>query len=111
MPSDDDRIQNNNDMGDVVVGVDGSENSRFALKWASDEAKHRGATLRILFAEISEPENVPAWYEPGTADLSAGQAIVDDAVGLVATRHPGLLVHAEVAEWPPSLVLPWPVGR
>jgi nucleotide-binding universal stress UspA family protein len=105
MPSDDDRVQDNNDMREVVVGVDGSEHSRFALKWASDEAKHRGVTLRILFAQISDPEYVPAWYEPDSADLSAGQAIVDDAVGLVATRHPGLLVHAEVAEWPPSLVL------
>ena len=105
MSSDDDRVQNKNDIGEVVVGVDCSEHSRFALKWASDEAKHRDATLRILFAQISDPENVPDWYEPGSADLSPGQAIVDDAVGLVATRHPGLRVHPEIVEWPPSLVL------
>ena len=105
MPSIDDRVQSESDMWEVVVGIDGSEHSRFALKWASDEAKHRGATLRILFAQISDPENVPSWYEPGSSDLSPGQAIVDDAVGLVATRHPSLLVHAEVVDWPPSLVL------
>jgi nucleotide-binding universal stress UspA family protein len=105
MASDDDRVQKMSDMFDVVVGIDGSEHSRFALKWASDEAKHRGVTLRILFAQISDPEYVPEWYEPGSGDLSPGQAIVDDAVGLVATRHPGLLVRSEIAEWPPSLAL------
>ncbi len=105
MPSDDDRVQNESDMGEVVVGIDGSEHSRFALKWASDEAKHRNVTLRILFAQISDPEHVPEWYESGSGDLSPGQAIVDDAVGLIATRHPGLLVHSEIAEWPPSMTL------
>lgn len=32
-------------MGTVVVGVDGSEGSRIALRWAIEEAKLRGATL------------------------------------------------------------------
>ena len=105
MPSDDNRVKNKGGMWEVVVGIDGSEHSRFALKWASDEAKHRSATLRIIFAQVSDPENVPSWYEPGSSDLSPGQAIVDDAVGLVATRHPSLIVHAEVVDWPPSLVL------
>ena len=105
MPSDDDQVQKESDRREVVVGIDGSEHSRFALKWASDEAKHRDVTLRILFAQISDPEHLPEWYEPGSGDLSPGQAIVDDAVGLVATRHPGLLVHSEIAEWPPSLTL------
>ncbi len=92
-------------MFEVLVGIDGSEHSRFALKWASDEAKHRGATLRILFAQNGDPEHVPNWYEPGSSDLSPGQAIVDDAVGLVATRHPSLLMRAEIVEEPPSLLL------
>jgi nucleotide-binding universal stress UspA family protein len=105
MPTNDDRVQKKSEMWEVVVGIDGSEHSRFALKWASDEAKHRGASLKILFAQISDPENVPSWYEPGPSELSPEQAIVDDAVGLVATRHPSLLVYAEVVKWPPSLVL------
>jgi nucleotide-binding universal stress UspA family protein len=105
MPSDDDRVQSKSDERQVVVGVDGSEHSRFALKWASDEVKHRGSTLRIVFAQISDPKNVPTWYESGSSDLSPGQAIVDDAVGLVATRHPSVVVHAEIVERQPSLVL------
>ena len=31
----------------IVVGVDGSEHSRSAVKWASDEAKRRGSLLRL----------------------------------------------------------------
>lgn len=32
----------------IVVGVDGSENSRTALRWAYDEAAHHGASLTVL---------------------------------------------------------------
>ena len=35
---------------DIVVGVDGSEPSRAALRWAAAEARRRGARLRILSA-------------------------------------------------------------
>jgi nucleotide-binding universal stress UspA family protein len=104
MPTDD-QVESQSDRREIVVGVDGSEHSRVALKWASDEAKRHGSTLRILHAQLSDHENVPNWYEPGSSALSAGQAVVDDAFGLVATRHPSVAAHAEVVEWPPSLVL------
>ena len=89
----------------IVVGVDGSEQSRLAVKWACDEADRRGALLRLIFAESSEPEHVPPWYEPGQTLESAGQAVVDDAFGLVVTRHPSVVARAEVVNWPPALVL------
>jgi nucleotide-binding universal stress UspA family protein len=87
------------------VGVDGSEHSRLALKWAADEAKRRNSLLRIVYAQISDPKDVPGWYEQASSDLSPGQAILDDAYGLVATRHPSVVAQAEIVEWPPSLVL------
>jgi nucleotide-binding universal stress UspA family protein len=34
----------------IVVGVDGSEPSKAALRWALDEARLRGATLRVVYA-------------------------------------------------------------
>lgn len=89
----------------IVVGVDGSDHSRLAVKWACDEAKRRGSLLRLLFAEISDPKYEPAWYQPGTTAETAGQAVVDDAFALVATRHPSVVAQAEVVEWPPALVL------
>src|SRR5271154_1069295 len=82
----------------IVVGVDGSDHSRLALKWASDEAERRGALLRIMFARIGVPKHFRGWYEPQSSDLSPEQAIVDDAYGLVATRHPSVTARAEVVE-------------
>ncbi len=58
-----------------------------------------------MFAQIAEPENPPPWYEAGSSDLSAGQAIVDDAYALVATRHPSVVARAQVIEWPPATML------
>lgn len=37
-------------MGRVIVGVDGSENARRALRWAIEEARQRGAELHIVHA-------------------------------------------------------------
>jgi nucleotide-binding universal stress UspA family protein len=88
----------------VVVGVDGSDLARWALKWAADEAHRRGSLLRIVYGETHRPEHVPAWYQPGS-DLSPAEAIIDDAVALVATRYPSVLTSSEVVEWPPGLVL------
>ena len=34
----------------IVVGVDGSENSRQALRWALDEARLRQAQVRVVHA-------------------------------------------------------------
>jgi nucleotide-binding universal stress UspA family protein len=39
----------------IVVGVDGSDASRQALRWALDEARRRSATV----------EAVHAWHQPG----------------------------------------------
>ncbi len=76
-----------------------------ALKWAADEARRRRSPLRIVYAHDGRTEHVPGWYDAGTTGGSPGQAVVDDAFGLVATRHPSVVARAEVVEWPPSLVL------
>ena len=36
------------DGGRIVVGVDGSEPARQALRWAAAEARHRGALLHVV---------------------------------------------------------------
>jgi len=105
MPQDESQVQSQGGAPTIVVGVDGSEHSRQALKWAADEAKRRGALLRIICAEARVSNNLPAWYEPGSSDLSPGQAIVDDAYGLVATRHTSVVARAEVTERTPALAL------
>ncbi len=101
MPKDPDSIAQHT----IVVGVDGSEHSGQALNWACDEAERRGSLLRILFAEGRPPRHVPPWFGEGTAEVTPGQAVVDDAFGLVATRSPSVLARAEVVERAPGLAL------
>jgi nucleotide-binding universal stress UspA family protein len=36
--------------GRVIVGADGSEDSRRAIRWAAEEAKFRGAVLEVVHA-------------------------------------------------------------
>jgi nucleotide-binding universal stress UspA family protein len=79
----------------ILVGVDGSEHSRLAVKWAADEAAASSATVRVVYAGPGEPKHVPGWYEEGPHEESAAQAVLDDAVGLVVARHPWLTVRRE----------------
>lgn len=80
----------------IVVGVDGSDRSQLALKWAADEARLREALLRIVHAGDDPPRERPRRYPMDGFDLSAAAAVVDDAVGLVATRHPTVMTRGEV---------------
>ena len=53
----------------IVVGVDGSEPARRALRWAADEAGRRGAILDVMYA----------WHVPYAGGYSylAGSTDVD----------------------------------
>lgn len=62
----------------VVVGVDGSESSSAALAWGAEEARLRGATLRVVQAwhlpavGYGGPGYLPAWTFEGMAgEISA----------------------------------------
>lgn len=59
----------------IVVGFDGSENSRNALKWAVDEAKHRDGQLRVLTAWSKPPL---AWY-PAVLETAVGEVVAEDS--------------------------------
>lgn len=59
-------------MSGIVVGIDGSHNSRHALEWAMTEAAVRGAPLTVLTVN-----SVPASYWTGNPVLLPGD---DDKV-------------------------------
>lgn len=44
-------------MANIVVGVDGSEGSQRALRWAADEARRRDTTLEAVYVY----EHTPSW--------------------------------------------------
>ena len=50
-------------MDRIVVGVDGSDGSKEALRWALSEARLRGAALRIVYA-WKMPLNVANGFAP-----------------------------------------------
>lgn len=78
-------------MGRIVVGVDGSNESRRALRWALDEARLRNATLEVVHAWTFAPVATAGGFVPYvTAD-------VVEAIRLEAEKVvPGML--AEVKE-------------
>jgi len=97
-------------MSVIVVGVDGSEPSKAALRWALEEARLRGATLRAVHAWA-----VPAVYVHGSAfppelvdrDLIRERAeeSLDAVVTEVAGASPAVAIEPATGEGPPGRVL------
>jgi nucleotide-binding universal stress UspA family protein len=83
-------------MSGIVVGVDGSEHSLDALRWAASEAKLRGATLRVV-ASFSTPL-MSTGYEvavPDSSDLAAASTTMLKAA-LDSVRSSGVLEGVDV---------------
>ena len=78
--------------GEIVVGVDGSEDSMVALRWAAAEASATGATVRIvhawqvpIYSEMAAPQVLTA-LEEGATELVAKVA-ADPALAGVAVER------------------------
>ena len=92
----------------IVVGIDGSEPSAAALRWAADEAGRRAVALHVVacwsypvmpFA----PYQLPISGEQFEADARvAATAEIEKELG---ADHGGVDVEVEVAEGPASLRL------
>jgi nucleotide-binding universal stress UspA family protein len=78
-------------MGGIVVGVDGSENSLDALRWAAAEAKLRGAPLRVV-GTFTTPI-MSTGYEVAVPDPDDLQAAAGTMLGAAVdtVREAGLL--------------------
>jgi len=93
--------------GAVVVGVDGSEASKDALRWTVRYARRTGATVQAVAAW-----SFPATYGWGLApaiaeaDLEgdAREALKETLEDVIATEGP-VTVQARVLQGPPALVL------
>lgn len=87
-------------MGSIVVGVDGSEGSKRALRWAAEEARLRSCVLEAVYVY----EHTPSWqlYAYGEGPLGgigepplAGATTDDDEA---ADERAKELLQATVAE-------------
>jgi nucleotide-binding universal stress UspA family protein len=74
--------------GIVVVGVDGSEGARRALRWAATEARLRHATLRVIHAwsYLDQPAGT---FDPTYGDDDA-RRLLDQAVASLGPDGEGL---------------------
>jgi nucleotide-binding universal stress UspA family protein len=85
--------------GLIVVGVDGSESSIDALRWAADQARLTGASIEVV-ATWEYPSSfgwAPAWppdWDPGGDAQKALTQVVDEVFG----SDSGLDVRQEVIE-------------
>lgn len=90
----------------VVVGVDGSESSLRALRWAAREAQARGGTVQAI----------TVWTWDGTGSLAPtatspleererAEEILEKAVASVADESPGVSIAADVIEDHPARAL------
>lgn len=87
-------------MSVIVVGVDGSEESREALRWAIDEAHLRQATLRAVhvwtYPVIFAGEFVPPDLVNANVLRDAAQKALDETVAEVAGKAPEVYIERVV---------------
>jgi nucleotide-binding universal stress UspA family protein len=82
-------------MRTIVVGVDGSDHARRALRWAIDEAKLRGATLHLVHSwRFPPPVPLPDGGLAPADIEGVAQAVLDDASALVPD---GVAIRREIA--------------
>jgi nucleotide-binding universal stress UspA family protein len=95
--------------GAIVVGVDGSDASRDAMRWAAEEARLRSSSLVAVYAwsfippqPIGDPGMlaVPVGDLPGqlSAEEDAARAALDAAVDDALGAEPGVEVERKLAE-------------
>jgi nucleotide-binding universal stress UspA family protein len=99
-------------MGSVVVGIDGTEASREALRWAADEAKLRGTALRVVHSwsrpyAVSGPN--PQSHRPAVDEEDTERRLAEDLVDreLAATgvEVTGVPIEREPVEGRPAKTL------
>ncbi|MEU7788882.1 universal stress protein [Amycolatopsis sp. NPDC049159] len=93
--------------GDIVVGVDHSAVSVAALRWAAAEAAESGRQVVALRAWTFEPA-----YDLGAAVAGTPQTVaererqqLDEVLGEVRARHPGVAIRAELVEHSAAVAL------
>jgi nucleotide-binding universal stress UspA family protein len=95
----------------VVVGVDGSEDSRRALQWASEEASMHGAELlavsswtQLLLVPTPQHSGV-TWETDPTRLAENTKAMLDKTLSEALGDSPSISVKSSVVEGNPAKVL------
>jgi nucleotide-binding universal stress UspA family protein len=87
----------------ILVGVDGSEHSLSALRWAADRGIERRWLVRIVHALDDAVRRTP-YFSPEIVE-EAARRVVDDARAVVAGRADGIAIETLVVTGTPVDVL------
>lgn len=84
----------------IVVGIDGSQSSQHAVRWAAAEAARKHAPLTILHVcwpiEVEVPTVVPLPRSYDNAVMTQGRAWLDEAVAAAGDVAPNITPHTEL---------------
>lgn len=93
-------------MGRIVVGIDGSPESKRALRWAADEARLRDADLQVVYAygppEEYNPYALAYGVDAGSPDLAADEREWQERHDARAHERAEAVVHGVVREVMPA---------
>lgn len=94
--------------GPVVVGVDGSPDSRAAVELGAWEADRRDLPLSLVHGVVPPPAFGPTFstVRVSGTELAQARALLDDAAAALADRYPRLTVTTSaIAQGPASLLV------
>ncbi|MGP3915948.1 universal stress protein [Nonomuraea sp. 10N515B] len=91
----------------IIVGVDGSVNSRAAVEWAANDACRMRVPLRVVCAMDGSWYQIGKYPDVGLPDvlLREGRRILREAEALVHERQPAVDVTTQQVEGTPAVVL------
>lgn len=89
------------ELGNVIVGVDGSSSARTAALWAAAEAHRRGRPLHIVHAADTDRRAVFSAAQTIQAVREAGRELLAETADAVQERFAGLAVTRELSRQEP----------
>lgn len=90
----------------IVVGVDGSENSAAAVRFAAREADRLGESLTAIYSWVApEPWSGSASILWPLVPLDEDRIVVAEAIAGLAEDYPDLTIHSEVVSARPERAL------
>ncbi|MFG2006824.1 universal stress protein [Spirillospora sp. NPDC048911] len=88
-------------MNEIVVGIDGSDNSLAAVDWAAEEASRRNTALRIVYAIAPWVSDTPVGARIGVVHewlLGGAQPITDRSITRARDRAPEVRVSGDTTD-------------
>lgn len=91
-------------MDQVLVGVDGSQGAKDALRWAASAARGFGANLRVVLVPSGDFWSQKDWASPEDV-VEEAESLLDSNVEEALGDDPGVALEQQVKSGDPRTVL------